>query len=367
MYLTKSLLEKMPFPYFLINGNYEILSASLSEDDKWTGLLFTNFLASEEIGSFKVELNRNGYTVLKLKLGDRYLPHRIYLLEEEENRHHLFCFPLSIEDQEFKQTADRVEKKLLQFNLQLLEKKKYFEKTAKEIHEASLASDYMANVGQLAAGIAHEIRNPLTTVKGFIQLLKPYLKEIGKEQYAEIALEEINRANDIIYEFLNAAKPPEKKRTEISLNKLIKEMTILFESEAHLHNIDLSIQPSDFNPSVFGDNKQIKQVLVNILKNALEALQNVNRSDARIRLSAETKKAKAYIIVEDNGSGMSQETIDQLFVPFYTTKENGTGIGLSICKKIIEEHGGNIILYSQPGDGTVFKIELPLFSNKKNI
>ncbi|MBT2689612.1 GHKL domain-containing protein [Bacillus sp. ISL-47] len=365
MYLTKSLLEKMPFPYFLINGKYEILSASLDVENKLTGQLFTNFLATDEVISFKENLDRNGYKVVKVRKEDRYLPHRIYVVEDEEDRHHLFCFPLSIEDQEFKKAADRVEKKLLQFNLQLMEKKKYFEETAKEIHEASLASDYMSNVGKLAAGIAHEIRNPLTTVKGFIQLIKPYLIDVGKEQYAEIALEEINRANDIIYEFLNAAKPPEKKKTEVWLNKLIQEVTLLFESEAHLHNINFSIQPCDANPSVFGDNNQIKQVLVNILKNALEALQNVNRSDGMIRIYAETKQEKAYIIVEDNGPGMSQETVDQLFVPFYTTKSNGTGIGLSICKKIIEEHGGNIVLNSQLDTGTVFKIELPLFLNQK--
>lgn len=363
MHFTKSLIEKLPFPYFFINSDYQILSSSSENSCKLAGQLFTDLLPCEEVSGFKTLLTGDGNSVFKLKNENRYLPYRIYPVEDEESRFHLFCFPLLIDNLEFKNIADRVEKKLLQFNLELLEKKKYFEKTAREIHESSLASDYMANVGQLAAGIAHEIRNPLTTVKGFIQLLKPYLHDIGKEQYAEIALEEINRANDIIYEFLNAAKPQENKKTAISLNKLIKEMTILFESEAHLQNINLSIQTSDAHPAVYGDSKQIKQVLVNILKNALEALQNGKIPDGRILIAAETNGKKACITVEDNGPGMTQKTIDQLFVPFYTTKENGTGIGLSICKKIIEEHGGSIIICSHPGEGTIFKIELPLYLN----
>lgn len=265
------------------------------------------------------------------------------------------------ENREFNKTVDQAEKKRQQFNTPPIEAKQDFEKTAKEIHGCSLSSDYMAGVGQLAAGIAHEIRNPLTTVKGFIQLIKPYLSEIGKEQYANIALDEINRANEIICEFLSAAKPQENKKTEISLNNLIKQMAILFEGEAQLQNIKLSIQSSDANPSVLADSRQIKQVLVNIIKNALEAIQNERTCDGRIRLRTEADAAKAYIIVEDNGPGMTQETIEHLFLPYYSTKANGTGIGLPISKDIIEEHGGSIFIHSQPGNGSVFKIELPLF------
>ncbi|MDF2040129.1 ATP-binding protein [Cytobacillus oceanisediminis] len=239
------------------------------------------------------------------------------------------------------------------------EQEKYLKKTAEEIKETEMTSDYSADFGQLAAGIAHEIRNPLTTVKGFIQLLKPYLIEIGKEQYAEIAIEEINRANDMIYDFLNASKPPQNKKTEIDLNKLIQEMKILFENEANIQNINLTVSLCSGNPLFYGDSKQIKQVLINIIRNALEACEEAHATEGKVCLIVKSISQKTQIIIEDNGPGMTEETLNQLFVPFYTTKEKGTGIGLSICRKIIEEHGGTINVHSNFSHGTVFKIELP--------
>ncbi|MBN8200002.1 GHKL domain-containing protein [Bacillus sp. NTK034] len=239
------------------------------------------------------------------------------------------------------------------------EKENYLKKAAEEIKETEMTSDYSADIGQLAAGIAHEIRNPLTTVKGFIQLLKPYLIEIGKEQYAEIAIEEINRANDMIYEFLNASKPAQNKKTEIDINKLIQEMNILFENEANIRNIHLTVSLSSRNPLFYGDLKQIKQVLINIIKNALEACEEAHATESKVCLIVKTINQKTQIIIEDNGPGMTEETINQLFVPFYTTKEKGTGIGLSICRKIIEEHDGKIKVHSKYSHGTIFEIELP--------
>ncbi len=136
-----------------------------------------------------------------------------------------------------------------------------------------ILSDQLATMGQLAAGIAHEIRNPLTTVKGFIQLIKPYLSEIGKEEYAAIAIDEIDRANEIIYEFLNAAKPSQNKKQLISVNKLIKDIIILFESEAILKDLEMETIYHCEDAKLYIDIKQIKQVLVNIIKNAIEAIE----------------------------------------------------------------------------------------------
>ncbi|KAF0817427.1 MULTISPECIES: sensor histidine kinase [unclassified Cytobacillus] len=218
--------------------------------------------------------------------------------------------------------------------------------------------------GQLAAALAHEIRNPLTTVKGFMQLLKPYLSEIGKEQYAELAIDEINRANDMIYEFLNASKPGTNKKAKINLNKLIQEMKMLFESQANINNINLSVKPCPGNPIIYGDTNKIKQVLINIIKNALEACEEVHAGDGEVSITAKSNSQQTEIIIEDNGPGMTEETINKLFLPFYTTKEKGTGIGLSICRKIIEEHKGRIAVNSRLSQGSVFIIELPLALTK---
>lgn len=232
------------------------------------------------------------------------------------------------------------------------EKMKYIKKSEREIRE---------NDRQLAAALAHEIRNPLTTVKGFMELLKPYLIEIGKEQYAQIAIDEINRANDLIYEFLNASKPGLNKKTEIDINKLIQEMKISFDNQA---NINLSVNLCPGEPIIYGDSNKIKQLLINVIKNALEACEEAPAGEGKVCLNAKSNSRKAQIIIEDNGPGMTEETINRLFLPFYTTKEKGTGIGLSICRKIIEEHNGSIKVHSTLSQGSVFTIELPMASNQ---
>lgn len=231
-----------------------------------------------------------------------------------------------------------------------------FEKLKKEFDEISLQSSYLANVGQLAAGIAHEIRNPLTTIKGFIQLMKPYLVEIEKEEYATIALEEIDRANTILYEFLNAAKPHVNEAKHIDVNRLVKEITILFEGEAHLRNITLCTNLAQENPSLFLEEHQLKQVLVNVVKNAFEA---VPATGGEIILSTEVRDEMVLFRIGDNGCGMSDETVQRIFMPFYTTKATGTGLGLSVCNDIIHHLGGEIEIKSQLGVGTDFLIYLP--------
>lgn len=231
---------------------------------------------------------------------------------------------------------------------------KYIKKAEIEIREIDR---------QLAAVLAHEIRNPLTTVKGFMELLKPYLIEIGKEHYAQIAIDEINRANDMIYEFLNASKAGFNTKTEIDLNKLIKEMKISFDNQANIKKINLSVNLCPKKPIIYGDSNKIKQVLINVLKNALEACEEAHAGDGKVCLTVKSNSLKAKIIIEDNGTGMSEETIHRLFSPFYTTKEKGTGIGLSICRKIIEEHNGSIKVHSTHSQGSVFTIELPMASN----
>ncbi|TKC19252.1 two-component system sensor histidine kinase NtrB [Robertmurraya kyonggiensis] len=231
-----------------------------------------------------------------------------------------------------------------------------FEKLKKEFDEMSLQTSYLANVGQLAAGIAHEIRNPLTTIKGFIQLMKPYLVEIEKEEYAKIALEEIERANTILYEFLNAAKPHVNAAKQVEVNRLVKEIAILFEGEAHLKNISICTKLAPENPSLFLEEHQLKQVLVNLVKNAFEA---VPATGGEIGLNTEVRNELVLIRIEDNGCGMSDETVRRIFTPFYTTKATGTGLGLSVCNDIIHQLGGEIEIKSQPGVGTDLLIYLP--------
>ncbi|WNS77385.1 ATP-binding protein [Bacillus sp. DTU_2020_1000418_1_SI_GHA_SEK_038] len=233
-----------------------------------------------------------------------------------------------------------------------------------ESHDFSMESDNLSNVSKLAAAFAHEIRNPLTTIKGYIQLIKPYLIERGKEHYADIALNEINRANDLIIDLLNFEKSQTSQKREVSLNQLISNIASLFEGEGLINKIKIDVQPSQENPSILGNEKQLKQVLINILKNAIESLYNGAKDRKQITLALKKEASHAYIIIEDNGCGMTAETIEHIFTPFYTTKETGTGIGLPICKKIIEAHNGSFHINSSAGKGTIMTLTLPLYIQK---
>ncbi|WP_077213005.1 two-component system sensor histidine kinase NtrB [Bacillus dakarensis] len=248
-------------------------------------------------------------------------------------------------------------------NMQTDECKNSYEALRKDYDELVLKSAYHEQIGTLAAGIAHEIRNPLTTVKGFLQLIQPFLAQIEKEEYAKIALKEIDRANEILYEFLNAVKPSSRVSTSIDVNHLLREIELLYESEAKLRNIILTIKYDTENPFIYMDEKQLKQVLINMIKNSIEAIDS--RHQGRIELSSEISGKYVNIIIKDNGCGLPEDAVQSIFTPFFTTKSEGTGLGLPICKKIIDESGGQINISSRLGEGTMIKIELPLCTEFK--
>lgn len=241
-----------------------------------------------------------------------------------------------------------------------MDENQFIEITKKEYEQLIVQANYASNISQLSAGIAHEIRNPLTTIKGFIQLLAPHLTEIGKDEYANIALSEINRVNEMIFQFLNATKPKPTQISYIELNKLIKEVEILYESEAQLRNITIRTDLDPTNPIIYMDDHQLKQVIVNIIKNSIEAMEEPSRLGGHIDIRTEVNEDRVEISIHDNGCGMPSESIEKVFLPYYTTKTNGTGLGLSICKKIIEENSGHIQIHSTPHEGTDFRIDLPL-------
>ncbi len=369
MQMDNSLLERMPFPYFIINSNFQILFSSKSAKKIFSSqtsldkLIFPS--QADELRKFLNVNNETTCLELNMTVRDEKIEvFMIYKLSSEDGSIHLFCIPNGPGQSEIQNMLDHVEKKITSMNGELETNKQHFDQTVVQIKEAAILSDQLATIGQLAAGIAHEIRNPLTTVKGFIQLIQPDLSEIGKEQYAIIALDEIERANDIIYEFLNAAKPQQNKKKQIYVNKLISDIMILFESEAILRSFEIETVYECENEKLYIDIKQIKQVLVNIVKNAIEAISE-NRENIKgiIRFVTNCNNDHVVILIQDNGIGMKKETIDQLFKPFFSTKESGTGIGLTVCKKIIEDHGGNIMVSSTPNQGTTFQIELPTYEN----
>ncbi len=230
----------------------------------------------------------------------------------------------------------------------------------KQIEQTAYQNDKLAMLGKIAASIAHEIRNPLTSIRGFIQLLRPHLLSLGKEEYARIILAEIDRANDIIYEFLNSSKPTAPMVQEVMIESLLKEVTLLSESEALMRGCQIHYEAYDVHAKISIDVKQIKQVVLNIVKNALDAIGDL-QGERGGRIDIVTRQEGRYveITVRDNGKGMDRATLNRLFDPFFTTKEQGTGLGLSVSYRIIRNHGGMIRVDSRPGEGTEFKIYLP--------
>ncbi|MDD2234276.1 MAG: ATP-binding protein [Desulfitobacteriaceae bacterium] len=234
----------------------------------------------------------------------------------------------------------------------------------KQLEKAVMENEKLATVGTLAAGIAHELRNPLTSVRGFFQLLKPELIKIHKEEYLDIILDELDRINSVITDFLNSTKPAFPRTHEIDTCSLLAEIQVLTESEALLRDIDLNFYCPANIPSLHIDKDQIKQVLLNIIKNAFDAV----GSQGNIEVSAQWQAGspKVFLIVKDNGVGMDQQTLARIFDPFYTTKENGTGLGMAVTYQIIRNHGGEIKVKSILGGGTRFIISLPFDRNLDN-
>ena len=210
-------------------------------------------------------------------------------------------------------------------------------------------------VGELAAGIAHEIRNPMTSLKGFIQLLESSTACNGNEMYFSVIKSELNRIETIVTEFLFLAKPQTVHFERCNLGKIMNETIELLNAQAVLHNVQFH-KHYDLNlPDLYCESNQMKKVFINLIKNAIEVLQD----GGDITVTIEYKDEYYHIAISDNGIGMSKEKLERIGEPFYTTKENGTGLGLLVTSQIIEEHLGRIEVESEFGDGTTFHIFLP--------
>lgn len=350
----------LPFPYFYVNKNLDIIASSINGFEKMRLRDLFQVDIFSDFQHFLMYSPENHSEAFFLTLPeDKPSQYRLYKKNDNECIH-LFCHPMETASKLSFEQMNNMRQKLILYREQNIKNEEKIAKLQSDYDEIALQSTYFTNVGNLAAGIAHEIRNPLTTVKGFIQLIRPYLVEIQKEEYADIALNEIDRANKILFQFLNAAKPQLSELNSIHINKLIREIGLLYEGEANLNNITIQTIFAPENPTVLINESQLKQVIINMMKNAVEAIYASHRLQGKICLSTEVKGNEVVIKIMDNGCGMTTESLDTLFTPFFTTKSTGTGLGLTICKKIINEHGGNIHINSKFGKGTTFHIELPL-------
>lgn len=220
--------------------------------------------------------------------------------------------------------------------------------------ENLLENDKLSLIGQLAAGIAHEIRNPLTSIKGFIQLMKSDDKK--RDEYLEIMENEIDRIDSISNELMIFAKPNHSKYKYHNLKDIFKTCVTLLEGLAFQKQIKMVLDYDDEPVCVYCDEQKIKQVIINIVKNAIEAMDEPGKIYIQIGKNGD----KGILSIRDEGCGIPPDLIDKIGQPFFTTKQNGNGLGLMMCYKIIEEHKGKIDVQSELGVGTTFRIFLPL-------
>jgi signal transduction histidine kinase len=233
-----------------------------------------------------------------------------------------------------------------------------------KLYEKIRERDRLAALGEMAAGLAHEIRNPLGAIKGAAQCLDP--KQLPGEdgEFLEVIVEEVNRLNGVVTAFLDYARPLKQSFGPTDLNEVVTRTMRLIQNDVP-KQIELAVQLDLTLPRVDGDAEQLKQVLINLVQNAVQAT-----GSAPGRITVSTVKPDRFgdfrgnlndfveVHVSDTGPGIPADQQQHIFVPFFTTKQKGTGLGLAICQRIVKNHGGNISVQSKPGDGCTFVIRL---------
>ncbi|MEC9072943.1 MAG: ATP-binding protein, partial [Myxococcota bacterium] len=226
--------------------------------------------------------------------------------------------------------------------------------------------DRLAALGEMAAGLAHEIRNPLGAIKGAAQLLDEDTAD--GEAYLQVITEEVNRLNGVVSQFLTYARPFKGTREGIDLNGVLERSLTLVNAEEH--NCEVTLDTATDLPSIRSDAELLRQVTLNLARNAIEAMGEtgghlrISTSQIQRRTVNPMGKSRRVEFVrirfEDEGPGIPTEVLERIFIPFYTTKTGGTGLGLSICQRIIRSLGGSIEVTARLGEGSTFTILLPV-------
>lgn len=225
-----------------------------------------------------------------------------------------------------------------------------------EIRQKLQRDEKLNVVSQLAASVAHEVRNPMTTVRGFLQLISDEENLPDSQRaYIEIALSELDHAQSIINDYLSLAKPNTEDLAAINISEEVAKNVALMTSYSNIQNVEIqtNIQNSLY---IKGNKGEIKQVLVNIIKNGIEAMDN----GGKLTVNAYEKNGVVSIEIIDTGKGMTKNQMKKLGTPFYTTKEKGTGVGLTISFQLVKAMKGEISVESQVGKGTVFTLQFPV-------
>ncbi|MBN2124815.1 MAG: PAS domain-containing protein [Deltaproteobacteria bacterium] len=219
----------------------------------------------------------------------------------------------------------------------------------------------LASLGRLAAGVAHEIRNPLSSIKGFATYFRERYRENPEDRKtADIMIQEVDRLNRVISQLLEFARPMELVKRPLSVQTVIQHALRMVEGQARDEGVEIQTHLPPDAVEVSADADKLQQVFLNLYLNAIQAMEG--GGELSVDLSGETDSGRIRIRIRDTGSGIVKEDLVHVFDPYFTTKQSGTGLGLAIVHRIIEAHNGEIRIESEPGEGTEVTILLPVFS-----
>ena len=224
-------------------------------------------------------------------------------------------------------------------------------------------AERLAAVGEMSAKIAHEIRNPLVSIGGFARLMEKNLpKDSEMQKYANIINTQTSQLESILTNILDVAKPRKPKFREVEVHQIIQQVMVMMDGVLKKRQIEVDYNFGCHLCIVYGDEKQIYQVLLNLVKNAIEAI----TENGKIIFGTKKVNRSVEISITDSGRGIEKNEMNHIYDLFYTTKTDGTGLGLSIVKQIVSDHSGSLEIKSKPGKGTSVIIQLPI-NNKEEI
>jgi len=243
----------------------------------------------------------------------------------------------------------------------------------RDLKERMRRSDRLATLGMIAAGIAHEVKNPLVGIRGAAQLMRSELRSDERdsrsfEEYLDVIMKEADRLNNVLEGILDFTRLSPSEIKGINIHSIIDRVLLLHEEQARQSGILLSRMYDPSLPEVLGNEDQLVQVLLNIIKNAVEVMPSGGKLTVLTRMSdlftsvqADGKKHRLMVVkVSDTGKGITPEHLNNIFTPFFTTKDRGVGLGLALSYQIVQEHLGTIRVESHEGEGTTFSVYLPL-------
>jgi len=242
------------------------------------------------------------------------------------------------------------------WNLELEQRIQQESEALNKAHAEVVQSQKLATLGYLAAGMAHEIRNPLNSIALFVQLIKAGLDDPEKLEYVEKILKEVDRVDATLRKLLDTARRPVFELTDVTIEQVVRNTLEIFKPQISVHRIQVDFIPGSTLPTLKADPSEIEQIFTNLFLNAIHEMPD----GGRLKIALSHENENLLILVSDTGKGIPKENLPNIFDPFFTTKSMGTGMGLSVLLRIVKNYGGSIDVAETGAHGTTFRIRLPV-------